>query len=64
LLGTLDDDLREVFVLSELEQMSVPEIASALSANVNTVYSRLRTARQEFDAALKRAQKRDEWRMR
>jgi RNA polymerase sigma-70 factor (ECF subfamily) len=64
LLGTLDDDLREVFVLAELEQMSVPEIASALSANVNTVYSRLRTARQEFDAALKRAQKRDEWRMR
>jgi RNA polymerase sigma-70 factor (ECF subfamily) len=64
LLETLDEDQREVFVLSELEQMSAPEIASALDVNVNTVYSRLRTARQEFEAALKRAQSRDQWRMR
>jgi RNA polymerase sigma-70 factor (ECF subfamily) len=64
LLETLDEDQREVFVLSELEQMSAPEIASALEVNVNTVYSRLRTARQEFEVALKRAQSRDEWRMR
>jgi RNA polymerase sigma-70 factor (ECF subfamily) len=64
LLATLDEDQREVFVLAELEQMSAPEIASALDVNVNTVYSRLRTARQEFETALKRAQSRDEWRMR
>lgn len=64
LLCTLDDDQREVFVLAELEEMSAPEIASALDVNVNTVYSRLRTARQEFDGAVKRAQSRDEWRMR
>jgi RNA polymerase sigma-70 factor (ECF subfamily) len=60
----LGDDLREVFVLSELEQMSAPEVAAALSLNVNTVYSRLRSARKEFEAALKRLRSRDEWRSR
>ncbi|MET0341268.1 MAG: sigma-70 family RNA polymerase sigma factor [Polyangiales bacterium] len=60
----LNDELREVFVLSELEQMSAPEVSAALSVNVNTVYSRLRTARKEFDAALKRLRVRDEWRSR
>jgi RNA polymerase sigma-70 factor (ECF subfamily) len=64
LLAELDDDQREVFVLAELEQMSAPEIASAIDVNVNTVYSRLRAARQGFEAALKRAKSRDEWRMR
>jgi RNA polymerase sigma-70 factor (ECF subfamily) len=63
-LTELEDDLREVFVLSELEQMSAPEVASALSVNVNTVYSRLRAARRDFDAALKRLRTRDEWRTR
>jgi RNA polymerase sigma-70 factor (ECF subfamily) len=62
-LSSLDDDQREVFVLAELEQMSAPEIGQALELNVNTVYSRLRTARQAFDAALGRARRRDEWRM-
>jgi len=38
LLDELDDDKRAVLVLSELEQMTVPEIAEAVSANVNTVY--------------------------
>jgi RNA polymerase sigma-70 factor (ECF subfamily) len=63
-LAALPDDQREVFVLAELEQMSSPEIANALEVNVNTVYSRLRAARQEFEAALKRLRTRDEWRMR
>ena len=63
-LSSLDEDQREVFVLCELEQLSAPEIASALEINVNTVYSRLRAARQDFDAALKRLRTRDEWRMR
>ena len=47
-LDTLDDNRRAVFVLAELEQLSAPEIAQALSANVNTVYSWLRLARIEF----------------
>lgn len=53
-LGELDDVRREVFVLSELEQLSAPEIASVLGVNLNTIYSRLRSARERFDAALAR----------
>jgi RNA polymerase sigma-70 factor, ECF subfamily len=53
LLGKLDEDKRVVFVLAELEQMTVPEIAQALALNVNTVYSRLRAARLSFDEALR-----------
>jgi RNA polymerase sigma-70 factor (ECF subfamily) len=58
ILETLDDDKREVFILAELEQMTVPEIAAATDANLNTVYSRLRAARQAFDAAVSRHQAR------
>ena len=54
LLEELDVDKRTVFVLGELEQLSTPEIAEVLQVNVNTVYSRQRAARSQFDAALKR----------
>src|SRR5882672_886762 len=54
LLDCLDEDRRAVFVLSELEQMTAPEISMALGVNLNTVYSRLRLARRDFDAALAR----------
>jgi RNA polymerase sigma-70 factor (ECF subfamily) len=63
LLEALDEDKREVFVLAELEQMSAPEIATAIGVPVNTVYSRLRLARQEFAAAAARHRARDERRM-
>jgi len=53
-LAELDETKRAVFVLSELEQLSVPEIADVLGVNLNTVYSRLRAARRQFDAALAR----------
>jgi len=59
ILGSLDDDKREVFMLAELEQMTVPEIADAIGANVNTVYSRLRVARQAFEQAVSRRLARD-----
>lgn len=52
LLDALDDDKREVFVLAELEQLSSPEIAELLGIKLNTVYSRLRAARREFEIAL------------
>jgi RNA polymerase sigma-70 factor, ECF subfamily len=55
LLGSLDEDKRVVFVLAELEQMSVPEIAQALAVNVNTIYSRLRAARVTFDEVLRKS---------
>ncbi len=56
LLARLDVDKREVFVLAEIEELSVVEIAEVLGANVNTIYSRLRAARQEFEHALARFQ--------
>ena len=59
LLDELDDDKRAVFVLAELEQMSIPEIAESLGANVNTVYTRLRAARREFEQAVAREKARD-----
>jgi RNA polymerase sigma-70 factor (ECF subfamily) len=64
LLDELDDDLREIFVLAEVEEMSVPEIAEIVGANPNTTYSRLRAARQAFDKAVTRARARDQWRLR
>jgi RNA polymerase sigma-70 factor (ECF subfamily) len=51
LLGELDGLKREVFIMVELEEMTVPEIAEALGVPLNTAYSRLRAARQEFTAA-------------
>jgi RNA polymerase sigma-70 factor (ECF subfamily) len=64
LLEALDDEKREVFVLAELEQLSAPEIATAVGIPLNTVYSRLRLARQEFAAAAARHRARDERRTR
>jgi RNA polymerase sigma-70 factor, ECF subfamily len=51
-LSRLDDDKRAVFVMSQIEEMSAPEIADALGIKLNTVYSRLRAARREFEAAV------------
>lgn len=47
-LDTLTDDLRIVFVLSEIEGFSMPEIAGQLGVKLNTLYSRLSTARRRF----------------
>lgn len=54
LLDELPADLREVFVLSELEEMSGPAIAEALELQLSNVYARMRRAKIAFDAALKR----------
>jgi RNA polymerase sigma-70 factor (ECF subfamily) len=54
LLDELDTEKREVFVLSELEEMSGPEIALALDLNLNTMHARLRAARRDFEQALAR----------
>lgn len=53
-LQDLDEPRRAVFVLAELEQMTAPEIARALEIPLNTVYSRLRRARLDFEEALAR----------
>jgi RNA polymerase sigma-70 factor, ECF subfamily len=54
LLDELDDEKREVLVMAQLEQMSVPEVATVLGMNVNGVYARLRAARIQFEKALSR----------
>jgi RNA polymerase sigma-70 factor (ECF subfamily) len=54
LLGELDPPKREVLVLAELEEMTVPEIAEAIGIPLNTAYSRLRAARQDFNEAFAR----------
>lgn len=47
-LGTLDETKREIFVLMCIEGLSAPEVVRILGVPLNTVYSRLRTARQAF----------------
>jgi RNA polymerase sigma-70 factor, ECF subfamily len=54
LLEQLSSDRRAVFVLSELERMSMPEIAEMLGIPLNTAYSRLRLARRDFSRMLQR----------
>lgn len=54
LVGELAPAKREVFVLVELEEMTIPEIAEAIDIPLNTAYSRLRVARQEFGEAFAR----------
>jgi RNA polymerase sigma-70 factor (ECF subfamily) len=53
-LNELATDRRTAFVMAELEQMTAPEIAEATGWELNTVYSRLRLARRDFEVALER----------
>ena len=55
-LDALDLDRRAVFVLHELDGVTCDQIARSLEIPVGTVYSRLRVARQEFAAKVKRLQ--------
>ena len=45
---------RAVLLLHEVEGHSIPEIAESLGIPLNTAYSRLRLARQEYEAAVRR----------
>src|SRR5262249_32833044 len=54
-LGAMEEDLRAVFVLFEIEELSSPEIAETLGIPVGTVASRLRRAREEFRRRIKRS---------
>lgn len=53
-LDTLAMDLRSVFVLFEIEEMTVTEIAEILELPSGTVASRLRRAREEFQRIVTR----------
>jgi RNA polymerase sigma-70 factor (ECF subfamily) len=59
-LAELDEPKREVFVMVEVLEMTVPEVVQSLEIPLNTAYSRLRMARQAFEEALARHEARDE----
>jgi RNA polymerase sigma-70 factor (ECF subfamily) len=53
-LDAMPVDLRTVFVLYEIEELSLPEIASATGVPLGTATSRLRRARQSFQEVVRR----------
>lgn len=57
-LEEMDLELRTVFVLFEIEEMSTAEIASLIDIPHGTVASRLRRAREVFEARVKRLERR------
>lgn len=56
-LARMPEDLRVAFMLFELEEMEIPEIAAALGIPIGTVGSRLRRARERFHDELERVRK-------
>jgi RNA polymerase sigma-70 factor (ECF subfamily) len=56
-LADVDDSRRAVLLLADIDGCSMPEIAEALEIPLNTGYSRLRLAREELRAALRRRMK-------
>lgn len=54
LLSVLDEDQRNVFVLYEVEELPMEQVAEAVGCPLATAYSRLRLARKAILAAAKR----------
>lgn len=57
-LDALDLDKRAVMVMHEIDGVPIPEVATALGIPLNTAYSRLRLAREQFAQAARRLQAR------
>jgi RNA polymerase sigma-70 factor (ECF subfamily) len=53
-LEAIEIERRAVFILHELDEEPMPVVAQTLGIPLNTGYSRLRTAREEFTTALRR----------
>lgn len=53
-LAQLDDDKRATFVLYELEQLPMSEVAELLDCPLQTAYSRLHAARRTVEQAVRR----------
>ncbi len=47
-------DRRAVLLLHEVEGHSIPEVAESLGIPLNTAYSRLRLAREEYESAVRK----------
>jgi RNA polymerase sigma-70 factor (ECF subfamily) len=60
LLANLDEDVRDVFVLHDIEELPMSEVAIALGCPLQTGYSRLHAARRDLEAQLNRARARKE----
>lgn len=56
ILDALDEPKRAVFVLYELEELTMAEVAEAVGCPLQTAYSRLHAAREAFEAAVNRRQ--------
>jgi RNA polymerase sigma-70 factor, ECF subfamily len=56
ILDRLDDDKRTVFVLYELEGLTMQEVAQSMNSPVQTAYSRLHAAREIVYDAVRRHQ--------
>jgi RNA polymerase sigma-70 factor (ECF subfamily) len=54
MLDRLDDEKRAVFVLFEIEELPMTEVAEAVGCPLQTAYSRLHAARREIDVMLTR----------
>jgi RNA polymerase sigma-70 factor (ECF subfamily) len=54
ILDAMSDECRAVFILAELEELSTREIAELLDIPHGTASSRLRSAREDFHAAVRR----------
>lgn len=53
-LASLDDERRAVFVLYELEDLTMPEVAEVVGCPLTTAYSRLHSARKALKTAFLR----------
>jgi len=58
ILDGMHDELRAVFILAEVEELPVREIAELIGVRQGSVSSRLRSAREKFHAGVKRLQAR------
>lgn len=56
-LECVEIERRAVFVLADIDEVPVPEIALQFGVPLNTAYSRLRLARQDFRRAVQRLTK-------
>lgn len=54
LLQVLDEERRQVFIMHELHEIPIEDIASSLHLPETTIRSWMRRARKEFEAALRR----------
>lgn len=57
ILQSLDEDKRAVFMLFELEQMPMQEVAAAVGCPLQTAYTRLHAARAHVSLAIERWKK-------